>query len=56
MTYLNELLPATWLIAYEWPLTSVYAHVPEQIAAPREPLSTLFTRVWLLLSICVTRW
>jgi hypothetical protein len=50
-TYLNEFLPATWLSAYEWALACVYPHVTEKIAAPREPLSALFTRVRLLLTI-----
>lgn len=49
--YLDELLAATLLGAYKWPLAGVYAYVSEQIAPPREPLLALLTRVWLFLSV-----
>ena len=50
-TYLNEFLPATCLSAYEWTLACVYSYVTKKIATPREPLSALFTRMWVLLAI-----
>jgi hypothetical protein len=49
--YLNELLPATLMSAFERSLTGVYSHVPEQITASREPLSTLFALMRLFLAI-----